>query len=141
MTGLGTDTMSTGSIKKASAISPIAAEMDAEDWRRAKSALDTALDPQGNGARVAWENPLSGARGSFVPSSQPFPKEDGICRAFAAQLDIKGEGERQLRSSACRKNSGDWIVGEVTTMASRHTAQAPHKSNNLAERDTNTQLR
>ena len=61
-----------------------------EDWRRAKSALDTALDPQGNGASVAWDNPTSGAKGSFLPLAQPYPKDDGICRPFAAHLALKG---------------------------------------------------
>lgn len=109
--GLGLDEP-TGTIKPAQA-SPFSAEMDVEDWRRAKSALDTALDPQGNGAKVAWENPLSGAKGAFVPLAQPFPKDDGICRAFTARVEIQGHGARMLRSSACRRNGGEWIVGRI----------------------------
>jgi surface antigen len=106
------DDLSTGTIRPTSP-SPFSAEMDAEDWRRAKSALDTALDPQGNGASVTWDNPASGAKGSFVPLAQVYPKGDGICRNFAAHLILKGQSETVLQSSACRVNSGQWVVGHV----------------------------
>ncbi len=116
--GLGADDGATGTIKTASA-SPFSAEMDAEDWRRAKSALDTALDPQGNGAKVAWDNPKSGAKGAFVPLAQPYPKDDGICRAFSAHVEITGHPSRDLQSSACRRNGGEWIVGQITAVKAR----------------------
>jgi surface antigen len=127
----GTEDMPTGSIKRSANLSPFSAEMDAEDWRRAKSALDTALDPQGNGASVAWDNPTSGAKGSFMPMSQPYPKDDGICRPFTAHLNLKGEPERVVQSSACRVNSGDWIVGRILPLPIK---ALPRKSNNLADR-------
>lgn len=139
MPGLGSDEASTGSIKPA-VVSPFSAEMDAEDWRRAKSALDTALDPQGNGAKVAWDNPTSGAKGSFVPLAQPFPKDDGICRAFTALVEIQGKGTRASRSSACRRNGGEWIVGQVKPIIEKFAVATP-KARNLAERDTGTQLK
>jgi surface antigen len=135
--GAAVDNTATGSIKSGS---PFSAEMDGEDWRRAKSALDTALDPQGNGAAVAWDNPGSGAKGSFVPLGQVYPKGDGICRPFAAHLQLKGQPEAVLHSSACRVNSGDWVVGHVDA-ASPGPTGAPKKSDNLAERDTGTHLR
>ena len=135
--GASVDDAATGTIKPGS---PFSAEMDAEDWRRAKSALDTALDPQGNGKGVAWDNPASGAKGSFVPLGQVYPKGDGICRPFAAHLQLKGQSETVLRSSACRVNSGDWVVGHVDA-APASPADAPKKSDNLAERDTGTHLR
>ena len=139
MPGLGGDDLPTGSIKVKSG-SPFASEMDAEDWRRAKSALDTALDPQGNGASVAWSNPETGTKGSFVPLAQPFPKDDGICRSFAVVLELKGQVGRSLRSSACRRNGGDWTVGKVTP-AKPAVATKPQKNTNLAERDLGTHLR
>jgi surface antigen len=113
--------------------------MDGEDWRRAKSALDTALDPQGNGAQVTWDNPKSGAKGTFVPLAQPYPKDDGICRAFTARVDVQGRGSNVLRSSACRRNGGEWIVGKVTPLGSGPN-RSPHPLRNLAERDTSTHL-
>ncbi|MGH6838852.1 MAG: RT0821/Lpp0805 family surface protein, partial [Methylocella sp.] len=70
---------------------PLAGLLDAEDWRRAKAALSTALDPQGNGSLVGWDNPDSGNRGSFTPVGKPFPREAGICRVFLAEVDRKGD--------------------------------------------------
>ena len=71
--------------------SSLAGLLDAEDWRRAKAALATALDPQGNGSLVGWDNPNSGNKGSFTPVGKPFPLEAGICRVFFAQVDSKGD--------------------------------------------------
>ena len=45
----------TGSI--AQQISPLSPKLEGEDWRRAKAALNTALDPACNGAPVAWSAP------------------------------------------------------------------------------------
>lgn len=140
MNGNLADDAPTGTIRKPGPVSPFSPQMDAEDWRRAKSALGTALDPQGNGASVAWENPKSGAKGSFVPLAQVYPKGDGICRSFAARVAVKGEAETVLHSSACRVNSGDWVVGQVTP-APAGKAAAAKKTDTLAERDTGTQLR
>ena len=67
--------------------SSLAGLLDAEDWRRAKAALSTALDPQGNGSLVGWDNPESGNKGSFTPVGKPYPLEAGICRAFLAEVD------------------------------------------------------
>ena len=133
------DEAPTGSIKPLGHPSPFSSQLDAEDWRRAKSALDTALDPQGNGASVAWANPASGAKGSFVPLAQVYPKGDGICRRFAAHIDMKGAPEAALQSTACRVNSGDWVVGQVSALPAK-TGASP-KDDNLAERDTGPQLR
>jgi surface antigen len=140
MNGGLTDETPTGTIRKTGPVSPFSSQMDTEDWRRAKSALDTALDPQGNGASVAWGNPKSGAKGSFVPLAQVYPKGDGICRPFAAHVAMKGEAETVLHSEACRVNSGDWVVGKITPAPASKDV-APKKVDKLAERDTGTQLR
>jgi surface antigen len=55
----------------AKAASPMAREMGTEDWRRAKGALAVALDPQGSGAPVTWDNPDSALKGQFKPSGSP----------------------------------------------------------------------
>ncbi|MGH6800680.1 MAG: RT0821/Lpp0805 family surface protein [Methylocella sp.] len=85
--------MSPGSKEDAEAVSKpsLAGLLDAEDWRRAKAALSTALDPQGNGSLVGWDNPDSGNKGSFTPVGKPFPMEAGICRVFLAEVDREGE--------------------------------------------------
>jgi hypothetical protein len=62
-----------GAVEKSS----LASLLDAEDWRRAKAALSTALDPQGNGSLVGWDNPDSGNKGRLIHSGrQTLPLGD-----------------------------------------------------------------
>ena len=92
--------------------SPLSPELGEEDWRRARSALAVALDPQGNGASVSWDNPDSGFKGAFTPVGQPFVKSDEICRAFLASLS----GERassSLQGTACRLSGGEWTIKDL----------------------------
>jgi len=99
----------TGSIPKTS---PLSSKLNSEDWRRAKGALAVAMDPQGNGAPVSWENPQSHAKGSFVPVGQAWAKDDGICRTFLAKVG-GSHPPLQLQGSACREKGGEWQVGKV----------------------------
>jgi surface antigen len=86
--------------------------LDPEDWRRARAALSTALDLQGNGLPVAWDNPASGANGSFTPSGKAYASDARICRAFAVKVVRKGE-ERAMRGTACSAQGSDWIITEL----------------------------
>ena len=90
----------------------LASLLDAEDWRRAKAALSTALDPQGNGSLVGWDNPDSGNRGSFTPVGKPYPLEAGICRVFLAEVDRKGD-EQAMQGTACSDKQGEWTIAEA----------------------------
>ncbi|MFO1167899.1 MAG: RT0821/Lpp0805 family surface protein [Rhodoblastus sp.] len=112
----GVDREPTGSIKKVSATeqaSPLSHNLDIEDWRRARAALGTALDPQGNGATVAWDNPQSGRKGTFIPVAAPYPVDGQVCRAFIAKLD-SGEAKEVVQGSACRTGgTDDWTVKDV----------------------------
>ncbi len=98
----------TGSLPKP----PIANLLEPEDWRRAKAALSTALDPQGNGTLVGWDNPDSGNKGSFVPVGKAYPLDMGICRVFLAELDRKG-AEQSLQGTACADKKGEWTIAEA----------------------------
>lgn len=100
----------TGSIAKPS--NPLDPSLDAEDWRRAHGAMALALDPQGNGAPVAWDNQQSGAKGSFSPVGVAYPKDDKICRAFVAELS-GALAPAKLQGTACRDGSGEWTVGSL----------------------------
>ncbi len=91
---------------------PLAGLLDGEDWRRAKAALATALDPQGNGSLVGWDNPDSGNKGSFTPVGKPFPLEAGICRVFLAEVDRKGD-EQAMQGTACSDKRGEWTIAEA----------------------------
>jgi len=98
----------TGTIPKSSP----ANLLDGEDWRRAKAALSTALDPQGNGALVGWDNPDSGNKGSFRPVGKAYPLESGICRVFLAEIDRKGEAQT-IQGTACSDKQGQWTIAEA----------------------------
>ena len=99
----------TGSIAKSN---PLSRALDSEDWRRAKAALSTALDPQGNGETVNWDNPQTGAKGSFVAVAQAYPADDGICRAFISNISAK-EAAESLQGTACRDKLGEWTLSNV----------------------------
>ena len=100
----------TGSITQS--VSPLSPKLEGEDWRRAKAALNTALDPTGNGAPVMWSNPETATKGSFAPVGQAFLKNDELCRNFMAALTF-GAKEEWLQGAACRVGSEDWTVQDV----------------------------
>lgn len=112
MSGFTSDNSPTGSINKSAAV--LSPGLDKEDWRRANAALAVALDPQGNGANVAWDNPQSGAKGSFVALAPPFLEKDRICRAFKAHVSASPRTEQRLGGAACRGEDGNWVLAQVT---------------------------
>jgi len=109
----------TGTITPAAAI-PLSPDLNEEDWRRAKAALAVALDPQGPGTQVSWDNPDTTMKGTFTPSGAPFVKNDEICRAFSAHLS--GPAAASLQGTACRLSGGEWTIKEIK--AAKATARA-----------------
>jgi surface antigen len=105
----------TGSIKPRET-SPLSSTIAGEDWRRARAALAVALDIQGDGKTVNWDNPDSGAKGSFTPVGAPFVVKDEICRAFLADLGGK-LAPASLQGSACRNGPDDWVIKDVKPFA------------------------
>jgi surface antigen len=105
----------TGSIAKKSPPPALSRHLDAEDLRRAMAALGTALDPQGSGASVRWDNPQTGAKGAFTPTGQAYPLDGKICRGFVADIDA-GETSEKLKGAACREKSADWALTEATPL-------------------------
>ena len=112
----GVDREPTGSIKKVAATepaSPLSHNLDVEDWRRARAALGTALDPQGNGATVAWDNPQTGRKGTFIPVAAPYPVDGQVCRAFISKIET-AESKEVVQGSACRTGgTDDWAVRDI----------------------------
>jgi surface antigen len=104
------DPVTTGSIGP---ISPLAPDLDHEDWRRARSAMAVALDPLGNGARATWDNPETGRAGAFAASTRPFVQDDRVCRGFLAELRVKPGHSREVAGSACRHSEGEWRIDEI----------------------------
>ena len=105
----------TGAIVSKTDIS-LSADLDEEDWRRAKAALAVALDPQGPGTQVSWDNPATTRKGTFTPVGAPFVKNDEICRAFSAHLS--GPSVSALQGTACRPSGGEWVLKEVKPLKS-----------------------
>jgi len=95
-------------------------DLTGEDWRRAQAALSVALDPQGNGRPVKWDNPDSGMHGAVNPTGLPYVADDQICRNFLASV-IGAERSRFVRGTGCKPSGGDW------TLKRMHRAAAPPK--------------
>ena len=101
----------TGSIGRADG-SPLSPEIGGEDWRRARGALAIALDPQGNGTAVAWDNSDTQLKGSITPVGQPYVKADEVCRAFLASI-VRPSHETSLQGTACKLGGGEWAIREI----------------------------
>ncbi len=95
----------TGSIEKRPA--SFGTDLGDEDWRRARAALTVALDPQGNGRPVKWDNPETGLHGAVNPTGLPYVADDLICRDFLASV-IAPERSRFVRGTGCRPSGGEW---------------------------------
>lgn len=103
--------MATGSIAPR-VVSPLSPDLGEEDWRRARAALAVALDPQGPGTQVSWDNPDTTMRGHFTPVGQPFVKSDEICRVFLATV-VTQVSTSTLQGNACRPSGGEWQIKDV----------------------------
>jgi Surface antigen len=119
--------VATGSIAP-KAVSPLSPDLNEEDWRRAKAALAVALDPQGAGTLVSWDNPDTAHKGSFSPSSPPFVKNDEVCRAFSAHLT----GSATLEGTACRPSGGDWAIKDLKPAKAKSAEKTPEKPSGKA---------
>jgi surface antigen len=104
------DPVTTGSIA-ARPPSPLSPDLNQEDWRRARAALAVALDPQGAGTPVSWDNPGTSRKGNFAPASPPFVRNDEICRSFTGQLG--GAASGSFEGTACRPSGGEWAITDV----------------------------
>jgi surface antigen len=83
-----------------------------EDMRRASGAMALALDPQGNGSPVSWDNGESKSAGRFTPVGGPFLKDDEVCRAFLTQIATQMD-KHALQGTACRPSGGDWAIRDL----------------------------
>lgn len=109
MASLSPDIDETGSISQKPAL-VLFHELNPEDWRRARSAIDLALDPQGNGTRVNWDNPATGLKGSFIAKGHVFVENGEVCRAFQAHLHDKTRSDVIKLGVACRASGEDWTI-------------------------------
>ena len=101
----------TGSIAR-KAEPAMSAALDAEDGRRARGAMAIALDPQGAGSPVNWDNPDSRHKGTVTPTSKPFVKANEICREFESRV-VLPDGTKVSSGTACRLGAGQWEIRQV----------------------------
>lgn len=95
------------------------ANLDIEDIRRAQSALSLAVDPQGPGLPVNWDNPASRRHGTFVQNGNVALTDSTICRPFISTLIEAGTpnpSAMQLQGEACRVGPGEWAVRSVARL-------------------------
>lgn len=105
--------LTTGSLRPAQpARSALSDHLGAEDIRRAHGAMALALDPQGNGSPVSWDNAESKASGRFTPVALPFLKDDEICRAFLTTIRTQMD-HKTLQGTACRLSGQDWTIKDL----------------------------
>jgi surface antigen len=117
----------TASIAPKKQASPLSPELGPEDWRRARAALATALDPQGNGAPVPWDNPETMMRGSFGAAGPAFVRNDQICRPFTATL-VAQASRSALKGEACRAPTEGWQVVKVEPGEAKPDTPRPVKA-------------
>lgn len=97
---------------------PFGRLLDEEDRRREKAALSTALDPQGDGATVRWDNDKSGTKGAITAVGRAYTSDGQICRAFLG--DIAREAlHRTVQGTACAVAAGDWQMREAKPFSKR----------------------
>jgi len=121
------DPVSTGSIAKAPVT--FGRDLGDEDWRRAHAALAVALDPQGNGRPVKWDNPETAMRGQINPTGLPYVSRDEVCRDFLASV-ISGEASRFVRGTGCKPSGGEWTLQAMHKAAppARESGKGPDKA-------------
>ena len=91
---------------------PFGRMLDEEDRRRETAALATALDPQGDGATVKWDNAKSGDRGAITAVGKAYSSDGKICRAFIGELK-QGDTSRKVKGTACTVSAGEWKVTDA----------------------------
>ncbi len=91
---------------------PFGRMLDEEDRRRETAALATALDPQGDGATVKWDNVKSGDHGAITAMGKAYSADGKVCRAFTSELR-QGDASRKLKGTACAESAGEWKVREA----------------------------
>jgi surface antigen len=95
---------------------PFGGLLDEEDRRREGAALATALDPQGDGATVHWENRKTRSKGSITASGRAYPADGKVCRGFVGQLS-RETLNRSVQGTACTVAAGQWAVASVPAAA------------------------
>ena len=105
--------------------SPLDPSLDDEDWRRAQAALSLAVDPQGSGQPVNWDNPSTKRKGSFAAAGNMVLIENTVCRPFTATVVQAAQPPREMRHAgqACRVGPGEWAMRNMQPVPAETTAK------------------
>jgi surface antigen len=83
---------------------------------RSLTALSAKMGAGPARAPVAWTNPDSGTKGSFLPIGDAYATASGTCRAFSAAVD-RNDVDDSLQGTACSDKNGIWQVTDVRPAA------------------------
>lgn len=113
--------------------SPLDPSLDDEDWRRAQAALSLAVDPQGSGQPVNWDNPSTKRKGSFAAAGNLVLVENTVCRPFNATVVQMGSAPREVKHSgqACRVGPGEWAMRQIQMQPAPGETTAKIRANSL----------
>lgn len=103
----------TASLKPAAAPSPtLTADPSDNDLAYARAAAAAVLARPEKDARLAWENPTTGARGTVTPIADAYTQDGFTCRDFLASY-IRDGAESWLQGDGCRIHQGKWTVRKL----------------------------
>ncbi len=87
------------------------AVLDQRDRQISQQAAQRSLETAPTGTATPWNNPDSGASGSFTPTRTYQQPNGQYCREFTQEIWVAGE--RQMGyGTACRQPDGSWKVVE-----------------------------
>lgn len=113
---LGKDqTDQTASLKPAAAPAPppvAGLNPNENDLAYARAAAVAVLARPEKDARLAWENPATGARGTVTPITDAYTQDGFVCRDFLASY-IRDGSESWLQGDGCRIHQGKWTVRKL----------------------------
>ena len=83
--------------------------LTSEDKMAMQKTAHDSLSYASTGETVAWKGESSDAHGSFTPTRTYLNELGQICRDFTISLTA-GEETREGSQTACRKETGDWVI-------------------------------
>lgn len=87
----------------------IGASLDRADMTYYNQTQQQALETGQPGQVLPWQNPQSGASGTFTPSSYYTNPTGQYCREFSQTVTVGGKTERAY-GTACRQPDGAWQI-------------------------------
>jgi outer membrane surface antigen len=92
---------------------PVAASgLPEGDLAYARAAALDVVAREGKTLSAPWENPRTGARGTFTPLAAAYTTDGTTCRDFLASY-VRNGSESWLQGEACRGLQGRWEVRQM----------------------------